>query len=138
MGLEVITGFHDAELKCIDSSDAPERINFSFISVDGQKKLLTLYGCELFRATDFISQNVVSRLLIFRGRDVDTQSVVEKLHWASSLSDSSSSLNKEWLESVVEKIRGDELSVFALESSWGAEVVVLFERMTPQKNLISK
>lgn len=129
MNFKVVNAYHDAELKGIDSSNATS-IVLLFCLEDGQKKSLTLRGCEFFRVNDFVSQNVVSRLLIFQGQDIDKVSVIEKLRWATSLCDASSFLGQERLDDIIAKIQGGERSLLALEPSWGAELVVLFEDMS--------
>jgi hypothetical protein len=130
MSYELITGYHDAALKGIDASGHSGSIALSFVLEEGQKKSLTLHACEIFRVTDFVNQNVVSRLLLFRGPEIDTEYVIEKLRWASSQSDSSSFLKSERLDELLAKIRNGELSLFVLEPSWGAEVVALFAHMS--------
>jgi hypothetical protein len=130
MSYELINGYHDAVLKGIDAGGNSGSVALSFVLQNGQKKSLTLHACEIFRATDFVNQNVVSRLLLFRGPDIDTESVIEKLHWASSQSDTSSFLKPERLDQLLAEIRNGELSLFVLEPSWGAEVVALFAHMS--------
>jgi hypothetical protein len=130
MSYELINGYHDAALKGINAGDEQGSIALSFVLEDGQMKTLNLHGCEIFRATDFVIQNVVSRLLLLQGTGIDTESVIEKLKWASSQSEGSSFLKPEKLDELLEKIRMSERSLFVLEPSWGAEVVALFTRMS--------
>ena len=128
MNFKVASAYHDAELKGIDSSNASDIVLY-FCLENGQKLSLTLHGCEFFRVTDFVSQNVVSRLLIFQGQDIDKGSVIEKLRWATSLCDSKSFLEQEKLDEIITKIQKGERSLLVLEPSWGAELVALFERL---------
>lgn len=125
MNVRIVSGYHDAELKGVDSSDA-RSVVLSFCLQDGQKKSLKLNNCEFFRVNDFVSQNVVSRLLIYQGQDIDKLSVIEKLEWATSLCDTSSFLGEERLDDIVAKMQRGECSLLVLEPSWGAELVVLF------------
>lgn len=129
MTFKVSNAFHDAELKGIDASNATN-IVLLFCLEDGQRRSLTLCGCEFFRVTDFVSQNVVSRLLIFHGQDIDKGSITEKLRWATSLCDASSFLGQERLNDIIAKIQRGERSLLVLEPSCGAEMVILFEDMS--------
>jgi hypothetical protein len=130
MSYERINGYHDAILKGINASELPDDIVLSFTAEDGQEKSLTLHACEIFRATDFVRQNVVSRILLFRGGDIDTDSVVDKLRWASSLSDTNSYLSSERVETILAKIRSGHLSLLVIEPSCGAEIVALFAHLS--------
>ncbi|HUB88573.1 MAG TPA: hypothetical protein VMA74_02470 [Dyella sp.] len=130
MSYERIDGYHDVALKGIVGSGAPGIIALSFVMEDGQQKSLTLHACEIFRATDFVNQNVVSRLLLFRGPEIDTGIVIDKLRWATSLSDAKSYLSPEWVEVVLAKIRSGQLSLLVLEPSCGAEIVALFSHLS--------
>lgn len=130
MNYELINGYHDAALKGIDAGGTPGSIALSFVMEDGQQKSLTLHACEIFRATDFVNQNVVSRLLLFRGPEIDTGVVIDKLRWASSLSDAKSYLSPEKVEVILAKIRSGQLSLLVLEPSCGAEMVALFTHLS--------
>ncbi|WP_333678090.1 hypothetical protein [Dyella sp.] len=130
MSYEQINGYHDAALKGIEAGEAPRSLALSFVLEDGQQKTLTLHGCEIFRINDFVNQNVVSRLLLFRGSEIDTAMVAEKLQWASSQSDTHSFLKPERLDELLAKIKAGALSLLVLEPSWGAEVAALFTHMS--------
>jgi hypothetical protein len=128
--VKIIDGFHDAELTGISSGDSPRSIVLLFSLMNEQKRSLALRDCKIFRASDFVIQNVVSRLLLFHGPEIDTDSVAERLRWASSLSDASSSLSHERQSELIEKIRTGDLSLLVLEPSCGAELVALFGEMS--------
>jgi hypothetical protein len=130
MSYELLDGYHDAALKGLDSSGNPGSIVLSFVTEGAQRKFLTLHACEIVRATDFVNQNVVSRVLLFRGPEIDTDSVIDKLRWASSLSDATPYLSPERMEVILAKIRGGQLSLLVLEPSCGAELVALFAYLT--------
>jgi Tfp pilus assembly ATPase PilU len=128
MSCTVDQTFHDAELKGIDNGRVG-RVVLLFHTADHQNKSVTLSGCDFFRVNDFVSQNVVSRLLVFRGVDIEVPAVAERLRWATSLSDASSFLSEEKLSEVITKIQKSERGLLVVEPSWGAELVVLFEDM---------
>lgn len=134
MNYEVISGYHDTSLRSVGSGEASDTLLLAFELNDGRKESINLYGCEFFRMTDFVVQNIVSRLLVFRGHNIDVGSVIEKLKWASSLSDTTTSLSHERLDVLVERIRNGEVGLFVLEPSWGAELVAVFNHISYQSN----
>jgi hypothetical protein len=130
MSYEPLYGYHDAALNGLDVSGNQGSMVLSFVTEGRQRKLLTLHACQIFRVTDFVSQNIVSRLLLFRGPDIDTDCVIDKLRWASSRSDATSYLSLEGTEAILAKMRCGQLSLLALEPSCGAELVALFASLS--------
>ena len=128
MRIETLSGYHDTELVGVQS-DNPAELSLVFVSSDGTHKTLTLQDCELFRIVDFVKQNVVSRIMLFRGEDVDENYVGEKLEWISMLSDTSSFLSKDRKVDIVRKIRKADYSLVVLEPSCGADVAALCSRI---------
>jgi len=129
MGFEKLNGYHDAALVCVGIEAASNSLVLSFRLEDGTSKKIELHGCGPFRMNDFGLRNVVSRLLLYRGGDVELNEIEDHLKWASSSSDSSSYLDKRKIEVTLEKIHRKEATLFLLEPSWGAEMVVLFTEM---------
>lgn len=126
MNFDTLEIYHDAELTGIDRV-GKGHVVLSFALQNGKTSRLHLHGCDFFRVTDFISQNVVSRILIFNDSGAQACGVVEKLEWSTSLTGTRSFLTKERLDNIVAKIHAGERSLFVLEPSWGAEVVALCE-----------
>lgn len=130
MQYEVLHGYHDAALNTIESGLVAGELTLHFTSSMGEKKVITLHGCEIFRITDFVAQNIVSRIVIYRGGAVNVLDVREKLIWASSLSDSSSFLEPERLNVILSNIKNEGASLLFLEPSCGAELVALYRDFT--------
>lgn len=128
MSFAVYQNFHDAELKSIDNEKSGQ-IVLLFRTPDGGSKSITLEGVRFFRLSDFVTQNVVSRLLIFRGPDIDIPEVSERLKWATSRSDMDSFLSDEKLIETITEIQTSEYGLLVIEPSWGAELVVLFKEI---------
>lgn len=129
MNLMVIDAYHDAELKSVDCRDSACLV-LQLALRDGLSRVLMLHKPQIFRITDFVSQNVVSRLHIISGEQVDEDFVVENLTWASRQRDFASFLQVQVIEDILEKIKQRERSLLVIEPSWGAEVVVLFAHMS--------
>lgn len=134
MHFEVLAGYHDAALNSIELGTVPGDLLLCFRLEDGRNRKLTLHGCEMFRVTDFVLQNVVSRLIVVRGKTINATDVSNRLKWVSSLSDASSFLTSESLRSIAGKIEDAELTLLILEPSCGAELIVLFAVMEETEN----
>lgn len=126
---EVLGGYHDAALLAIDTDSEGRTLTMRFRTVEGNMRALALEGCEFFRASDFVAQNVVSRLILMKGHEQNVHHLEEKLRWASSRNDATSFLSPERLALLVERIIKGELTALYLEPSSGAELVALFSTM---------
>ncbi|WP_434559387.1 hypothetical protein [Pseudomonas sp. R1-6] len=125
MNTKVLYQYHDAVLLGISTDDAFGSCLLSFKQSDGKKSELILSGCELIRVVDYTNQNIVSRLVVYQGGIVDKVDAATKLIWASELSDASSYLSQEALNSIIERISSGSACLIYLEPSSGAEVVAL-------------
>ncbi len=126
---EVLDGYHDATLSAIETESDGRNLTMRFRTVEGSTRELKLEGCEFFRTSDFVAQNVVSRLILMKGREQNVSHLEEKLQWASSRSDATSFLSSEGLARLVDRISKGELAVLYLEPSNGAELVAVFATM---------
>ncbi len=122
---EIVSNFHDALLMAIDAIEAPSRLSFVFKLADGRLVKLNANECAMFRVNDFISQNIVSNLHVISGISEQSDFILSRLKWLSSLSDTAPSMSDVVMLDVVEKVRKGEYVLFSIEPSWGAEVVCL-------------
>lgn len=129
MKYQILTGYHDAILSSIGADDTAGSCSLVFELADGSVRRVVLERCELIRAVDFTKRNVVSRLLRYRGANVDVVDIAEKLNWATSFSDASSYLSREKRDSIISRVQGEAASIIYLEPSSGAELVALFSEM---------
>jgi hypothetical protein len=125
MSVETIFGYHDAVISGIMEADKAGDWVLSVKDENGAIKTLTLAECEMFRVVDFTLQNIVSRIMVFRGTSIDENFVAQRLNWASSLCDASSYLDEERRRDLVLRIKDGELSLIIVEPSVGAEIVAL-------------
>lgn len=120
-----LSGYHDCVLFSISSDPVSKDVRLFFFAENARQKIILLRGCKLFRSEDFILQNVVSRVVVYSGEEADRSEVVEKLKWASRLSDSSSSLSEDRLNIIFASIKSCNDALVCVEPSWGAQVVAL-------------
>lgn len=124
---EKLVGFHDSELKRIEISPLPGQLELSFALPNGGRAEIRLYECSLFKVSEFVTQNVISRLHYCSGESIDTEFVKGKLEWVSSVSEGTSYLTTEVVEKTVLDIFAKRKALIYLEPSWGAEAVFVFE-----------
>jgi hypothetical protein len=125
MSVEIIAGYHDAVIYGVAADEVSGELVLSVKLENGTRKALALDGCEMFRVVDFTPQNVVSRLMVFRGSSVDENLLAEKLEWITSFCDASSYLSEERRQEIIRRIKAGELSLVVVEPSVGAEIIAL-------------
>jgi len=118
-----LPSFHDYELVGIDSSNLPVLI--LALQGIGRTKHLYCQGVELFRVSDYIKQNVISRVIVTPTDKLQSDDVKRAIIWGSSLSDTSLLIRDDAVEEYVARIYREELHLVLLEPSWGAEVVIV-------------
>ncbi|UPG87608.1 hypothetical protein L2Y94_09725 [Luteibacter aegosomatis] len=118
MNRDIMEGYHDVELTGVEKVD-PGGVVLSFAFPQGERRKLQLHECEFLRMSDFVSQNVVSRMMVITGKNISRSFVEDRLAWATSLSDSSSFLAEERMVTIVGQIMAGRRSLLVLEPSWG-------------------
>lgn len=128
--IERLSTFHDAELRHVSHKAAVELLELGFEKADGQFVLVALCGVIAFRATDMRMQNVVSRLLVHGANITFTATdLAEHVGWISRTYDGEQLSEPAAVNSLVQKVIAGERLLFVLEPSWGAEMVVLAEKI---------
>ncbi|WP_336013096.1 hypothetical protein [Acinetobacter calcoaceticus] len=99
-----------------------------YIDLESEVKYkLTLYGVVEFRVVEFGMQNVVSRMIEYKGHSVKYEDVIGILKWVSSSSDSSIYWSDKQMFEIFGKIKKNTLSLIYVEPSVGCECAFLFE-----------
>jgi hypothetical protein len=125
MSVEIIAGYHDAVIYGVAADEVSGELLLSVKLENGTRKALALDGCEMFRVVDFTPQNVVSRLMVFRGSSIDESFLSEKLEWITSFCDASSYLSEDRRQDIIRRIKVGQLSLVVVEPSVGAEISAL-------------
>ena len=128
--IERLSTFHDAELRHVSHKAAVELLELGFEKADGQFVLISLCGVVAFRATDMKMQSVVSRLLVHGINITLTEAdLVEHVGWISRTCDGEQLSDSKAVNTLVQKVIAGKRQLFILEPSWGAEMVVLAEKI---------
>lgn len=117
---------HDAELVSVEYEKEYQRLSIGLVRPDGSADSLTLCGVISIRVSDFISQNVISRVLYSGSMNFDKPLLERLVVWVNSLSDGSCLVSKEVVDVYVSNIQAGLMSIFAIEPSWGAELVCIY------------
>lgn len=118
---------HDAELVSVSHGKNDQMVSFGFVRSDGNDVSITLCGVQVIRIVDFISQNVVSRVLCSESMQFDKTGLSRMVRWANSLSDGTCLISQEAIDSYISNIRAGMLNLLAIEPSWGGELVCIYE-----------
>jgi hypothetical protein len=123
----LIDNFHDTELCAIDVRRFPELVTLTFKISDNNFRQLELNNCKDFRLVDLKRQNIVSRILIISGTEIDKDFVKNQVDWVSRHVDTTSSVSNDEFEKLFRQIWDGKLTVFSLVPSVGAECVAICE-----------
>lgn len=118
-------GIHDAELIGLDVNRNEKSVSLRFRYVDASVHLLQIEGVSAFRVTDFVGQNVTSRLLVSLRHVFSEDEVVYWVKWISSFTDTSSWATDKQIELIRGEIAEGALLLIVLEPSCGAEFAAL-------------
>lgn len=117
--------FHDSVLIGVEHISSAGKLSLIFELDSHERRQIILNGVRSLRVTDFIGQNVVSRVLDSRIDRIPENTIIDRLHWLYMLSDGSARVDADVIkESRVGVISG-ALRLFCIEPSWGAELVCL-------------
>ena len=119
---------HDAELSALSISRKDSVITMDFVNGSVEHRL-KFYDVIALRIVDLIQQNVVSQAFLSSSGDLSDEYLIKSIKWACSLSDSSEFINDSQAKAWIERIKRGELSLFVIEPSWGAELVVVFGKL---------
>lgn len=125
---ELLKIIHDAQILSIQSS-VEDQLLVEIKTDLVQKLKMEFLDVEFFRFTDFVQQNVISKLNFFNLNDHTNHDVEYYLKWVTSLSNVGSYLNTESIEKLIEQIRVSELQLVYFEPSCGVEGVVLYKSL---------
>ena len=128
--VERLSTFHDAELRQMSHIADVNRLELGFEKSDGQFVVISLRGLVAFRVVDFGLQNVVSRLLV-QGFNLKLAKpeLVDRVGWISNSCDGDQLSDLATVNTLVQRVDSGELLLFILEPSWGAEMIVLAEKI---------
>ena len=127
-----LSEFHDSELVTVDVLNGKQSLALGFNTVDNKLQTFHFAGLAGFRITNFIQQNVVSRVLMFPGHPFSTEQLNYWINWALSVSDTDKLLTAVALKSITERIQKGELLLFVVEPSWGAEAAIICKSIAVQ------
>jgi hypothetical protein len=126
--IQNLPSFHDAELFRIEHRRDDRELELGFKRVNGELEYLLLKQVLSQRLVDFAEQNVASRVLLSPKHSFSVSDVRTAVGWLRSSADSKPALvSEEQAEHIAQAILEGRSTLFALEPSCGAEMVVLCE-----------
>lgn len=120
-----LSQFHDAELTGINHDRFDSKVLLTFLEQDKGIKEIVFDGIFGFRVTDYGLQNVVSRLLLSSITNFPNEDVIHRITWIKSTSEGKCLVDTATVTKLAEQIRKNDLLMFILEPSWGAEIAIL-------------
>lgn len=126
----LLSGFHDAELIGIRVDRIQQSVILTFNHTNGQTTKVSLANVILFRATDFILQNVTSRLRISSQVPIPRDQILHWIRQSSSLTDTDMFMSDIQMNQIVGKIEAGDLILFILEPSFGAELAAVCQSIS--------
>ncbi|WP_085488469.1 hypothetical protein [Paraburkholderia susongensis] len=126
--LQDFPSFHDAELFQIEHRRDDRELELGFRRVNGEIEFLLFTQVISQRMVDFTEQNVASRLLLSPKHSFSVSEVRTLIGWVRSYTDSKpASVSDEQVEQLHHALLEGTATLFTLDPSCGAEMVVLCE-----------
>lgn len=119
---------HDAELNAIKHDRIASTICLTFLKPDGATVEAVFEDVCGFRVVDYGQQNVVSRLLLSSTGHFSREDMIKHVNWLDSTCEGKRLINPNAVDKQVVKIESNELLLFALEPSLGAEISIIARR----------
>lgn len=120
-------GLHDAELISLGLDRIQKCVVLRFVLPNGLQRAIQLNNVSHFRATDVISQNVVSDVLISSERSFSPDDILHWLKWITKLTDTGTFATDDQLRMIQAQVLRRERILFVSEPSWGAEIAAISE-----------
>jgi hypothetical protein len=124
-----LSQLHDAELSALSIDRHKQIVTLEFRRLGDVVHRLTFHGVVGFRVVDLVQQNVVSRILLSSNGALTDHQLYAWIKWANTLAESESFIQQVEADDLVGKIKAGTLSLLVLDPSWGAELVVIFEKV---------
>ncbi|MBX3711355.1 MAG: hypothetical protein KF800_05290 [Lysobacter sp.] len=127
--LSDLASFHDAELVQLRFLKEELCIEIEYLSPSKKSLVIRGSGVLAFRAIDIVTQNVVSRILLTGTHKLSDAHIREKLQWVSSCVDAPSYFSLITIDDYLMRIQRSEIFLLIIESSIGAEICLLCEKV---------
>jgi hypothetical protein len=125
-----LSQFHDAELNAIAHDPAISTACLSFSNEDGTIAKVVFDGLCGLRVVDYGLQNIVSRLLSSSLSHFTHEDIVRHVIWINNTTEGKCLISAAVVDKLVGQIEKNEILLFVLEPSWGAEISVLARDFT--------
>jgi len=122
---QLLKEFHDAELVAAVVDRYAGTVTLRFSLAHSLVTEIEMAGVSHFKISDFIMQNVVSNLLISSFKKLPHEEVERKVRWVTNLGDGEAFATDSEVLEITQRIIMRELVLFALDPSWGREVVAI-------------
>ena len=123
IGLQYLRSFHDAEFGTFSADRAAETAALMLHRDDGTRAGFAFEGVRMLRASNFLHQNVVSRLLL-SSVNPDRFDIGDIVKWTYTVDDKAC-LTESLFDEVMQRLAAAELELFYVDPSVGCEIAVL-------------
>jgi hypothetical protein len=126
---QYLQSFHDAEFGTFSADRQARTAALLLHRDDGTRAGFSFEGVRMLRASDFLHQNVVSRILL-SSVNPGRFEIADIVKWAYTVG-SKVSITDAVLDDVMQRLASAELHLFYLDPSLGAEIAILAEAVRP-------
>jgi hypothetical protein len=120
---QYLQSFHDAEFGTFSADRQAETAALLLHREDGTRAGFSFEGVRMLRASDFLNQNVVSRILL-SSVNPDRSEIADIVKWAYTVG-SRVCITDAAFHEVMQRIAAAELHLFYVDPSVGAEIAIL-------------
>lgn len=118
--------YHDWEIVGINSDRRSRTLELVLVSETGERNVFKALGCNYYRVTDYIWQNVVFDFIEV-SPNIEASELLKKLNWLSLEEDVSSGEISMTVERLVQAVVSGSLKILHFSPSFGADILILCE-----------
>ncbi|MBP7669835.1 MAG: hypothetical protein KA106_01120 [Ferrovibrio sp.] len=123
--LPIASRYHDAEILALRHDRRCAETVLWLLMVNDEERAIRFRGVRNMRATQFMTQNVISRVLRSDAGDFSSDDINRWLVWVSSTEDGSLFITDVEIAEIAKQITAGDLRLVVFEPSWGLECVIL-------------
>ncbi len=121
----LLSDIHDSEIISINIYRSIRELEFILNSSNNTIIRIVFHDIAIFRINDVLFQNIISRLIIHANKYTNDEDVIYWINWISMSSNGEYIVAKDMAHNYLKQIKNNELTLFLLEPSWGAESAII-------------
>lgn len=121
----LLSDIHDSEIISINIYKSRRELEFILNSSNNTIIRIVFHDIAIFRINDVLFQNIISRLMIHTNKHTNDKDITYWINWISMSNNGEYIVAKDMAHNYLKQIKNNELTLFLLEPTWGAESAII-------------